>query len=125
MSPAMNPAPTFSVTLWRGSELIVTGIECVVVAATSWMALYHRQLARTSCIACTLKWFWNRAATNSAVDAREMAPSPASSAPPSPISITLWNISPAFSAGDSRASRSSARSSADNLGFSNGAMTPS
>ena len=122
MAPAANAAPLFSANECRGSVLTVTGIECGVVVASSCRALDHSADSRADGRACTLTWLISLSSTTPRVEERATAPSPSIRVPCGPTSMISWKNSPAFSASDSRPTRSSARSAGVSRGSSNGAI---
>lgn len=67
---------------------------------------------------CTFACVMPRSSTICAVPMVATFPGPASRVPSGPVSVTLWNSRPAFSAGESRAVRSAARSSGESRGSS-------
>lgn len=116
--------PAFCAPPWRGSVEIVTGMPCGVRSASSWRRLCQRAAAPALSSPWTLKWFMCLASTTSSVPDLEIAPGPSSSVPSGPVSITVWNISPTFSASESLPSRSSVRSSGLRRGSSKGSIRP-
>ncbi|BAS10494.1 hypothetical protein AHiyo4_39160 [Arthrobacter sp. Hiyo4] len=121
---AVNDTPEFSMNAWRGSVEMVTGIPCGACAASSCRALLQRAASRALPSAWTLKWFMNLPRITVLVGDLLMLPGVSSRVPSGPVSMTVWNISPAFSSRLRRVTRSAARSCGLRSGFSKGSMIP-
>ena len=122
---AANETPAFSMNACRGSVEIVTGMPCgVLLGDAPGARCASAPPSAASSRACTLKWVRCLRSTTSEVADLLIAPGPSRTVPSAPASMTVWNIRPTFSSSESRASRSSTRSSTVRRGSSNGSIRP-